>query len=247
MARQSTRGSDRLSSQSRFSTDWFSTDWFSARDALTFGAGAMLMLAASRLAPPVAGRAIGSIRAMAGTDPFDALAQDLSSTGIEVVHRPDRTRRLVALLRRRLVIANVEIPRRTDRSGRDLPERIVARNRRGQARRSEQERRADRDTCEHRELQERAKPTPAEQAPQETVGGGGHGIEIVAGFALLASTAPPRAGASSFTACGRPRASCAVALPAPDRAVTLAAATARRAAPARRRRSASLPPAGCAT
>ena len=76
MARQSTRGSDRLSSQSRFSTDWFSTDWFSARDALTFGAGAMLMLAASRLAPPVAGRAIGSIRAMAGTDPFDALAQD---------------------------------------------------------------------------------------------------------------------------------------------------------------------------
>jgi hemerythrin superfamily protein len=54
------------------------TDWsgFSARDALTFGAGAMLMLMASRLAPPFAGRAIGSIRAMTGTDPFDALAQD---------------------------------------------------------------------------------------------------------------------------------------------------------------------------
>jgi hemerythrin superfamily protein len=71
MARQSTRAADRFSTQT-----WFSTDWFSARDALTFGAGAMIMLAASRLAPPVAGRAIGSIRAMAGTDPFEALAQD---------------------------------------------------------------------------------------------------------------------------------------------------------------------------
>jgi hemerythrin superfamily protein len=36
----------------------------------------MLMLIASRMAPPVAGRAIGSIRAMTGTDPFEALAQD---------------------------------------------------------------------------------------------------------------------------------------------------------------------------
>jgi hemerythrin superfamily protein len=71
MAQQSVRGSDWLSTR-----NWFSTDWFSARDALTFGAGAMLMLMASRMAPPVAGRAIGSIRAMAGTDPFDALAQD---------------------------------------------------------------------------------------------------------------------------------------------------------------------------
>jgi hemerythrin superfamily protein len=48
----------------------------SARDAILFGAGAILMLAASRLAPPFAGRAVGSLRAMAGTDPFDALAQD---------------------------------------------------------------------------------------------------------------------------------------------------------------------------
>jgi hemerythrin superfamily protein len=71
MAQQSIRGTDWLSTR-----NWFSTDWFSARDALTFGAGAMLMLMASRMAPPVAGRAIGSIRAMAGTDPFDALAQD---------------------------------------------------------------------------------------------------------------------------------------------------------------------------
>ena len=34
------------------------------------------MLTASRIAPPFAGRAIGSLRSMAGTDPFDALAQD---------------------------------------------------------------------------------------------------------------------------------------------------------------------------
>jgi hemerythrin superfamily protein len=35
-----------------------------------------MMLTASRIAPPFAGRAIGSLRSMAGTDPFDALAQD---------------------------------------------------------------------------------------------------------------------------------------------------------------------------
>lgn len=47
-----------------------------ARDAIMFGAGAAVMLAASRLAPPFAGRAVGSLRAIAGTDPFDALARD---------------------------------------------------------------------------------------------------------------------------------------------------------------------------
>ena len=54
-------------------------DWLgrlSARDAVIFGAGALLMLTAGRIASPVAGRAIGSLRAMAGTDPFEALAQD---------------------------------------------------------------------------------------------------------------------------------------------------------------------------
>lgn len=74
MAREPMSRSNRLSAQNWFSTDWVSS--FSARDALTFGAGAMIMLAASRLVPPVAGRALGSIRAMAGTDPFEALAQD---------------------------------------------------------------------------------------------------------------------------------------------------------------------------
>ena len=50
--------------------------WLSARTAISFGAGALLMLTASRIAPPFAGRAIGSLRSMAGTDPFEALAQD---------------------------------------------------------------------------------------------------------------------------------------------------------------------------
>lgn len=50
--------------------------WISPRDALAFGAGALLAVAASRVAPPMAGRAIGSLRAMAGTDPFEALARD---------------------------------------------------------------------------------------------------------------------------------------------------------------------------
>ena len=57
-------------------TNWNNWDWPNTRDMMIFGAGALLSLAASRVAPPFAGRAIGSIRAMTGTDPFDALAQD---------------------------------------------------------------------------------------------------------------------------------------------------------------------------
>ena len=52
------------------------TGWLSARTAISFGAGALDMLTASRIAPPFAGRAIGSLRSMTGTDPFEALAQD---------------------------------------------------------------------------------------------------------------------------------------------------------------------------
>jgi hemerythrin superfamily protein len=52
------------------------TEWLTGRNMMIFGAGAMLMLAASRLAPPIAGRAIGTMRAMSDTDPFEALAQD---------------------------------------------------------------------------------------------------------------------------------------------------------------------------
>lgn len=51
-------------------------DLLTARNMMLFGAGAMVMMAASRMASPMAGRALGSMRAMAGTDPFDALAQD---------------------------------------------------------------------------------------------------------------------------------------------------------------------------
>lgn len=69
------------SSNGRSWSEWASDagDWseqISLRDALIFGAGALLMLAAARMAPPFAMRAVGSMRAMAGTDPFDALAQD---------------------------------------------------------------------------------------------------------------------------------------------------------------------------
>jgi hemerythrin superfamily protein len=46
------------------------------RDMLAFAAGAILTLVASRVAPPFAGQAIGSARAMAGGDPFDALTRD---------------------------------------------------------------------------------------------------------------------------------------------------------------------------
>jgi hemerythrin superfamily protein len=50
--------------------------WVSGRDLAAFGIGALVMLFAGRLGSPVAGRALGSMRAMAGTDPFDALAED---------------------------------------------------------------------------------------------------------------------------------------------------------------------------
>jgi hemerythrin superfamily protein len=49
---------------------------WSGRDLIAFGAGMLLGLGMGRVAPPVAGRAIGSLSAMAGRDPFDALAQD---------------------------------------------------------------------------------------------------------------------------------------------------------------------------
>jgi hemerythrin superfamily protein len=52
------------------------SEWLSGRSIIIFGAGALLMFAASRLAPPFAGRTIGTLRAMSGTDPFEALAQD---------------------------------------------------------------------------------------------------------------------------------------------------------------------------
>ena len=48
----------------------------SLRDGLMFGAGILLGLASGRIAQPFAGQAIGSLRAMTGTDPFDALARD---------------------------------------------------------------------------------------------------------------------------------------------------------------------------
>ena len=49
---------------------------FNTRDMMLLGAGALLGLATGRIAPPFAGRAMGTLRAMTGTDPFDALAQD---------------------------------------------------------------------------------------------------------------------------------------------------------------------------
>ena len=62
-------------------SNWFGNggDWsdrLTTRNALIFGGGAMLALVTARLASPLAGRAIGSMRAMIGADPFAALTQD---------------------------------------------------------------------------------------------------------------------------------------------------------------------------
>src|ERR671922_163926 len=51
-------------------------EWLTGRDLVAFGIGALVTLVASRLAPPAAGRAIGQMRTLTGTDPFEALAQD---------------------------------------------------------------------------------------------------------------------------------------------------------------------------
>ena len=51
-------------------------DWPSTANMVAFGAGALIMMTAGRLMAPVAGRAMGSMRAMTGADPFEALAQD---------------------------------------------------------------------------------------------------------------------------------------------------------------------------
>jgi hemerythrin superfamily protein len=74
-----------------------------SRDALIFGAGALGMLLAGRVAPPIAGRAIGTMRAMAGTDPFEALAQDHCKAlamfeRIEATDESARLRRAALLL-----------------------------------------------------------------------------------------------------------------------------------------------------
>jgi hemerythrin superfamily protein len=77
-------------------------DWPNSRDMMIFGAGMLLSLAASRVAPPIAGRAIGTMRAMAGTDPFDALAQDHQKVlalfeAIEATDNSATTRRVAML------------------------------------------------------------------------------------------------------------------------------------------------------
>ena len=46
------------------------------RSLSAFAVGAALSLVASRLMPPLAGRAVGMARVAAGGDPFDALARD---------------------------------------------------------------------------------------------------------------------------------------------------------------------------
>ncbi len=101
------------SSDGRSWSEWASGEWaeqVSLRDALMFGAGAMLMLAAARMAPPFAMRAVGSMRGMAGTDPFDALAQDHQKTlalidRIEATDTSMVTRRNVLLTQLKRMLA----------------------------------------------------------------------------------------------------------------------------------------------
>lgn len=72
------------------------TRGISARDLISFGAGVLAGLAAGRIAPPVAGQAIGSLTARAGGDPFDALARDHRNVLalFDVIERTDDSARL---------------------------------------------------------------------------------------------------------------------------------------------------------
>jgi hemerythrin superfamily protein len=69
---------------------------FSGRDLVAFGVGMLAGLGIGRIASPVAGRAIGSISAMAGRDPFEALAEDHRNVLalFDAVERTDSTARL---------------------------------------------------------------------------------------------------------------------------------------------------------
>lgn len=72
------------------------TRGISGRDLIAFGAGMLAGLAAGRIAPPVAGQAIGSLSARAGGDPFDALAGDHRKVLalFDVIERTDDSARL---------------------------------------------------------------------------------------------------------------------------------------------------------
>lgn len=50
--------------------------WFSTQGMVAFAGGAALAVIASRLLPPLVAQMSGSVRASAGRDPFDALADD---------------------------------------------------------------------------------------------------------------------------------------------------------------------------
>ena len=67
----------------------------SGRDLIAFGAGLLTGLGLGRIAPPVAGQAIGSLSALAGRDPFDALAQDHRNVlaMFDVIERTDSSAR----------------------------------------------------------------------------------------------------------------------------------------------------------
>ncbi len=68
----------------------------SGRDMIAFGAGVLAGLAAGRIAPPLAGRTIGSMSGMAGRDPFDALTQDHRNmlALFDVIEKTDDSARL---------------------------------------------------------------------------------------------------------------------------------------------------------
>jgi uncharacterized protein (DUF1330 family)/hemerythrin superfamily protein len=65
------------------------------RDVAAFGAGAALTLLATRVAPPFAGRLAGTLRGAAGSDPFEALADDHRAllTLFDVIERTDPSSR----------------------------------------------------------------------------------------------------------------------------------------------------------
>ncbi|HYD29742.1 MAG TPA: hemerythrin domain-containing protein [Azospirillaceae bacterium] len=52
------------------------TKWLSMRGLAAFASGAVAAIIVSRILPPLVAQATGAARAVAGRDPFDALAQD---------------------------------------------------------------------------------------------------------------------------------------------------------------------------
>lgn len=76
MARETDWQSARRPSAGWLSSNWPASNWPTSNWLAAFAGGAVLAVIASRILPPLAAQAAGTLRANAGRDPFEALERD---------------------------------------------------------------------------------------------------------------------------------------------------------------------------